>query len=489
MYSLRVHSEINLKSDSARRRCIKILLSNLRTQCRRENLSADIKNRWDRISIQLLRQTPEHHKALIRILTHTPGIHSIEQISEEPFEQLEDAYELIKDEFISRITNKTFVVRVKRSGHHSFSSPQAERYFGHRLLKDAQSSGVDVRNPDVTLKVNITNQRIQKVQNTWTGLGGFPIGTQGEVLSLISGGFDSGVASYQSIRRGLKTHFIFFNLGGVEHEYAVEEMARHIWQTYSSSHQVRFISVPFEGVLNDILSLEEQNIMGVILKRQMLNIAAVIARKFGASALVTGEALAQVSSQTLENLASIDKSQSMLCLRPLIFSDKQQIIDQARHIGIEDMAANIPEYCSAISKNPLLCVNEERLVKAEAKLSQTQIDKAIRNTRSFKFKIQDQGIKQKAEELKSIVNDIEIITQPENNDQIIDIRHPDERLASPLDSSLKALEIPFYELDNKVASLDKNTRYLLYCQQGSMSKMHAIRLRHQGQFGTFKPNK
>lgn len=487
MYSLRIHSEINLKSDSARRRCIKILLSNLRTQCRRENLSADIKNRWDRISVSLLKQTPEHHKSLIHILTHTPGIHSIEQISEEPFEQLEDAYELIKAECIEAIEQKTFVVRVKRSGHHSFSSPEAERYFGHRLLKDANSLGVDVRNPDITLRVNITNQRIQKVRGSWMGLGGFPIGTQGEVLSLISGGFDSGVSSYQSMRRGLKTHFIFFNLGGVEHECAVEDMARHIWQTYSSSHQVRFISVPFEAVLHDILQLEEQNIMGVILKRTMLNMAAVIARKFGASALVTGEALAQVSSQTLDNLAIIDKRQNMLCLRPLILSDKQQIIDQARHIGIEEMAASIPEYCAAISKNPLLSVNETTLLKAENKLDKTIIEQAIRNTRSFKFKIQKEDKNNKKEALTAMVDSIKVVQKPEENDQVIDIRHPDERQSNPLPKNYNTLEIPFYELEKQAPSLDKAKRYLLYCQQGSMSKMHAIRLREQGVFGIFKP--
>ncbi len=492
MYSLRVHAEISLKSLSARRNIYKILISNLRTQCRRQQLSADIRNAWDKISIKLLNPTPEIENKLIEILTHTPGIQSIDKLSEQTFNDLEHAYSLIRASLLPLIAKRTFMVRVKRTGTHDFTSVVAERYFGHKLLSEGTSLGVKLKQPDICLNININNDKIQQVQQRWQGLGGFPIGSQGQVLSLISGGFDSGVASYQMLRRGLKTHYIFFNLGGVEHEIGVEKMARYLWQTYSSSHQVNFISVPFENVLEDILSLQEQGMMGVILKRQMLKAASQIAQRLHIKALVTGEVIAQVSSQTIDNLASIDKSHNMLCLRPLICSDKQTIIDQARDIGIEQIAASIPEYCAAISKKPLLCIDENALIAAEEKLSTDIFASAITNTRTFKLKANSTQAPDTAEhhqeiQLKQAINALNTTSEIGQNDQVIDIRHPSESQANPLPAKYQAIQIAFYELAREIEHLDKNKRYLLYCQQGSMSKSHALRLRDKGNFAVFKP--
>ena len=126
------------------------------------------------------------------------------------------------------------------------------------------------------------------------GLGGFPIPTQETVLSLLSGGFDSGVASYEFIRRGARTHFCFFNLGGDAHEVAVRQIAYFLWKKYSSSHPIKFISVDFAPIVDDILTNVDNGQMGVVLKRQMLRAAARVAHYVKAQALVTGEAIGQV---------------------------------------------------------------------------------------------------------------------------------------------------------------------------------------------------
>src|SRR5690606_41944273 len=109
----------------------------------------------------------------------------------------------------------------------------------------------------------------------------------------ISGGFDSAVASFLSMKRGMRTHFLFFNLGGREHELAVKEVALFLWQRYGSSHGVHFITVPFEAVVAEILDKVENSQMGVILKRMMLRAATQVAEKAQIPALVTGEAIAQ----------------------------------------------------------------------------------------------------------------------------------------------------------------------------------------------------
>ena len=121
----------------------------------------------------------------------------------------------------------------------------------------------------MTVRIDIEDDKMMLVRARHVGLGGYPIGTQEDVLSLISGGFDSGVSSYMLIRRGSRVHYCFFNLGGAAHEIGVKQMVYHIWSRYSSSHKVRFIAIPFEGVVGEILEKVDNGQMGVVLKRMM----------------------------------------------------------------------------------------------------------------------------------------------------------------------------------------------------------------------------
>lgn len=130
------------------------------------------------------------------------------------------------------------------------------------------------------------------------------------------------------------------------------EVAHYLWKKYGSSHRVLFISVPFEEVVGEILQKVDNSQMGVVLKRMMLRASTEIAERLHIDALVTGEAISQVSSQTLPNLSVIDSATDMLVLRPLIASHKQDIIDTAFQIGTAEFAKNMPEYCGVISRTP-----------------------------------------------------------------------------------------------------------------------------------------
>lgn len=173
-----------------------------------------------------------------------------------------------------------------------------ERYVGGGLNQHIPSAKVQLSKPDVTVRIDIENDNMMLIKARHVGIGGYPIGTQEDVLSLISGGFDSGVSSYMLIRRGSRVHYCFFNLGGAAHEIGVKQMAYHIWQRYSASHKVRFVAINFEGVVGEILEKVDNGQMGVVLKRMMVRAASRIAERFGIQAIVTGEALGQVSSQT-----------------------------------------------------------------------------------------------------------------------------------------------------------------------------------------------
>jgi len=268
-------------------------------------------------------------------------------------------------------------------------------------------------------------------------------------------------------------HYCFFNLGGRTHELAVKEVALYLWMKYSASHQVRFVTVPFERVVEEILSKVENSQMGVVLKRMMLRAASQVAASVGIEALVTGESVAQVSSQTLANLAVIDSVSDMLVLRPLISSGKQDIIDIARQIGTEEFSRHIPEYCGVISNKPTTRARPLRIARQEEHFDMQLLDEAVTGARV-------QLVSQLAEEIDGSQPEISMVEHLEPGVTLIDIRHPDDMENSLLTfnraDKLEVLEIPFYQLQSYMADKDRADNYVLYCDKGMMSRLHAAHL-------------
>lgn len=480
-FVVKLFPEITIKSKSVRKQMTKILRANLRTRVRKHHLSADVQNRWDSMSVDLNSADDRSYRHMVEILSNTPGIGYSLEIEEYAFETLDDAYQRVKQAYAPLLKGKTFCVRIKRAGIHDFTSHQAEIYMGGGLLKETEALGVSLKEPDLVVSAEIRNDKVQVVKRRIDGLGGYPLGSQGEVLSLISGGYDSTVASYLMTRRGLKTHYCFFNLGGSAHEIGVKQVAHYLWQRYGESHRVKFITVPFEPVVAEILNNVETSQMGVVLKRMMLRAASYAAGRMNVPALVTGEAVAQVSSQTISNLAVIDQVSDHMVLRPLAAMDKLDIIALSRRIGTEAFAASMPEYCGVISVNPSILGDLKRVEAAEAAFDMSVLDGALAQATY-------QRIDEVLSDLDSGIDDAPLVKMPTLDDVIVDIRHPDEMDAAPLAlPNNKVLCIPFYELDSKLGSLDKDVRHLLYCQKGTMSRIHAhhLILEEKGEFGVF----
>jgi thiamine biosynthesis/tRNA modification protein thiI len=372
------------------------------------------------------------------------------------------------------LENKTFCVRVKRKGKHNFSSIEAERYIGGGLNQHIATAKVKLTNPDVTVRVEIENDKMMLVKARHTGIGGYPIGTQEDVLSLISGGFDSGVSSYMLIRRGSRVHYCFFNLGGAAHEIGVKQMAYHIWNRFSPSHKVRFIAINFEAVVGEILEKIDSSQMGVVLKRMMVRAASKIAERFAIQAILTGEALGQVSSQTLTNLRLIDEASETLVLRPLISHDKEQIIATAKEIGTDDIAKSMPEFCGVISKNPTVKAVREKIVAEELNFDFSILENAVQNAQYL-------DIRKIAEQTERDVVQVDVVSVLTGEDVILDIRSPEETDENPLQLEGRNVTLlPFYKLSSQFASLDQSKTYLLYCERGVMSKLQALYLKENG---------
>lgn len=471
-FIIKLFPEIMIKSDSVRKRFVKILTSNIRNVLTRETENVAVVHHWDFIEVRA--KVEEEAPLILDLLQRTPGIHHILKVEESPFNSLHDIFERVYSDVKDELEGKTFCVRVRRKGKHDFSSLDVERYVGGGLNQRIESATVKLTKPDVIVRINIEYDKMLLIKERYEGLGGYPIGTQEDVLSLISGGFDSGVSSYMFIRRGSRVHYCFFNLGGAAHEIGVKQMAYHIWSRYSTSHKVRFVAINFENVVGEILEKVDNGQMGVILKRMMVRAASRIAQRFDIQGIVTGEALGQVSSQTLTNLRLIDKASDTLVLRPLITHDKEQIITMAKQIGTDDIAKSMPEFCGVISKNPTVKAIEEKILEEESKFDFDVLEQAVTKANFL-------DIRQIAEQTEREVVSVETTSELDENCVILDIRSPEEVDEQPFElDGVEVKTMPFYKLSGSFQFLDQSKTYLLYCQRGVMSKLQALYLKESG---------
>ncbi len=463
-FILKLFPEIMVKGSSAKRQMVGQLYNNLLKLL--GEIDTDIRVRKFSDKIEVVTSVKVLDRVRVRLL-NTSGIEQVlEALQFDNMMTLDDIKLEVGRVVSDRLEGKTFVVRAKRTGTHSFNSSEMERTIGGYLLANSNAKSVDLHNPEVTIRIELINNQLNIINHKHRGLGGYPIGTQGDILSLMSGGFDSTVASYMTMKRGIKTHFIFFNLGGVAHEIGVKQVSFYLWNRFGASHRVKIISVPFDDVLTEIFRSTPETYMGVTLKRLMLMASEKIAKEMDIDALVTGESVAQVSSQTLRNLALIDQATNMLVIRPLATMNKPEIIDIASEIGTKHFAENMPEYCGVISKNPITHGSFKRMEREAKRFDYSVLDRAVEEAKSIY--------------VDEIVDDItsnapiEIVEDLDGGDYVvIDIRGE----SRAIETSCETLNIPFHKLKMEFKKLPQDKNYLLYCEKGVMSQLHAQYLR------------
>ena len=465
--------EITIKSKPVRKQFVKALRDNVKKLLSPLEPSLIVQQDWDKLVVHCESNDEQLRQQIVEVLSCTPGIAYFMDVVEFPLGDMHDVFEKTCELWRDRLPGKTFVVRCKRSGKHEFTSNDVERYVGGGLLQHTKAAGVKLKGADVTVNLEVRDDKLFVVNERYEGLGGYPMGSLDPVVSLISGGFDSTVATFLTMKRGLRTHFCFFNLGGRDHEIGVKEVALYLWMKYGASSRVQFVSVPFEGVVSEILKNVQDSQMGVVLKRMMLRAGAKVAESLNVQALVTGDSVAQVSSQTLTNLTVVDAATDMLVLRPLITMDKGDIIKLSAKIGTEDFAAAMPEYCGVISVKPTTRAKPEKIAEEEAKFDFALIDEAIANAQYTNIDQIDMD--------EMATTEVEVLNVPIQGGVIIDVRHPTEEERKPLViNNVQIEKIPFYDLHSQFAELDKSKTYLLYCDKGVMSRLHASHLVEQG---------
>ena len=463
-FILKLFPEIMIKGSSAKRQMVGQLYTNLIKILEIISTDIEVKKFSDKIEVVAPKDVlPEVRQKLL----DTSGIEQIlEALQFDDMDSLDKIKVKVGELVADSLEGKSFVVRAKRSGKHDFISTELEQTVGGYLLAHSKARCVDLKQPETTVRLELIHNQLNVITTKYKGLSGFPIGTQGDILSLMSGGFDSTVASYLTMKRGIKTHFVFFNLGGMAHEIGVKQVALYLWNKFGSSHKVKFISVPFDDVLEEIFRSTPPTYMGVTLKRLMLKASEKIAQEMEIDALLTGESVAQVSSQTLRNLALIDKASDMLILRPLSTMNKPEIMSIADDIGTRHFAESMPEYCGVISQNPITHGSFKRMEKVAQKFDYAVLDKAVEESKSiYVHDIIDDVANLKA---------VEVVEKLDaGNYVVIDIRAEDECI----ETSCETIKIPFHRLKSEFNKLPQDKEYLLYCEKGIMSQLHAQYLR------------
>ena len=279
---------------------------------------------------------------------------------------------------------KTFKVEAKRSDKKfPLKSPEICRELGGALLSKFNHLKVDVHNPDVVVNVEIRDFSAYVRAEQIPGAGGLPVGTAGTASILISGGIDSPVAAWTMAKRGLRLNAIHFASPPYTSARAEMKVKTLLSKVARYSGSINLAIVPFTEIQDQIAEHCPEDFFTLIMRRMMMRISEKIARGSGSLALITGESLGQVASQTLPALVTTDNVTSIPVLRPLIGMDKEEIITISRKIDAFETSILPYEDCCTVftPKHPKTRPTVELCEKAEANLDiEALIEKAIADT-------------------------------------------------------------------------------------------------------------
>ena len=369
LYLVRLSPEVTTKSRRTRRRFQELLVHNLKDALAALGSRYDVQKLWDRLFIEA-----DHAGAAQRI-AGVFGVSSVSRVDARvpaDLDRIVEAGHALYRDLVAR--HATFAVRARRSGRHPFSSRDVLVRLGAALNP---YSRVDLDHPGVTVSVEVRDQEAFLFSGREEGAGGLPLGIEGKAVCLISGGFDSAVAAWMVLRRGVSLDYVFCNLAGDAYERMVASITKVIADEWSYGDWPKLHVVDFGPVVNDLRAKAEPRYWQVVLKRQMYRAAERVATELNAEAIVTGEAIGQVSSQTLSNLRSIDAAATLPVFRPLLGFDKSWIIERAQQIGTAALSARVHEYCAIAPDRPVTHTSPERAAAQEVNLDFGLLERAV----------------------------------------------------------------------------------------------------------------
>jgi len=458
---LRLSGDISTKSNQTRKWFTARLVSNIRAGLRLNGIDFELVKKRDRIFVYS--QDPKLGPVLSRVF----GVAGVGIAEPHTYETLDDVVQKGLELFSDKVVGRTFAVRSRRCGEKSaipFMAIDLDQRLGGALYPLAK--GVDLKSPEFKVQIEVHETfAYHYVEPEYPGNGGLPLGVQDRALCLISGGFDSAVAAWQMMRRGVALDFVFFNLAGAEQVRGVRRVLQKLLQNWSYGHEAKLLIVDLRPAVGQLKLDIKGTYWQVVLKRLMARAADLIAQQQRYAALLTGEALGQVSTQALATMAPIATGIKTPILRPLVGFNKDEIIKLSKHVGTHDISAKNPEFCALGGGRPVTKIATWLLDKLEAEI--TGIPELVAEAQTLDF----ETLLQDPEDVGVGVNHIP------DGAAVIDLRSDVAYSSWHFPGSAN---LPFDVAVKNALRLPKDRAYVFYCEVGLKSASLAERLHELG---------
>jgi len=450
------YGEIGLKSKKTRIKFEKLYVQAIEDALKRNGINEfKIKNLGGRFVV--------HNETIdetIEVLKRVPGIQSLSPAIEFEFNTKEELLKKIKELAEDKVKNKTFCVKVKRVGNHNFNSMDLGKEAGAKLYEE--SAGVKFKNPDLSIFLEIRDNKCFMYTKTIDGIGGLPSKSSGKVLCLFSGGIDSPVAAFQMLKRGCEADFLYINLVEEKSLNDVAKVYNYLIDQYAFGYKPKIYVVDGRELVEKIKNKVEDRLRQIAIKIVFYKLGEKILKENKEYvALVTGEALSQKSSQTVQGLNVIQSQIKVLVLRPLIGYDKIEITKIAEKIGTLVSSIQVKEYCSLSEGKVVTTPNQKVLEKIPS------CDELINNVKIDQYEgfleINEETDFNEIKEMKEFIS--------------IDIRSKGIQKIRPLKTNLS---IPYPTILEEWVNLEKDKNYVLICSFGVVSENIAFKLRKKG---------
>jgi thiamine biosynthesis protein ThiI len=357
------YSELFLKSDPVRRRWEEVLIANIRA------VMPGIRTRSERGRIWLYGDVDPV------LLKNIFGVVSFSPVKHVPLDDLESAL-LQYCHTAGMDKARTFAIRIKRVGNHTFSSREKAIDYGNQIRKEFPNLKVNLATPDKEIFIEIRGNDCYLYDTIIRGVGGLPLGVEGTLVALISGGIDSPVSAWMMMKRGCRIIPLFVELDDVldESNRRRAEMVVEALRTYQPDIRLEIIRDPYLKAAREELGTSgQEKYTCIFCKRRMYRVAEEFARREGAKGIVTGESIGQVASQTLDNILVLNDAATLPVYRPLIGFDKEETIRIAREIGTFLPSTIRASGCKAVPKKPSTRADLRKILMIEQKMSASSL--------------------------------------------------------------------------------------------------------------------
>jgi thiamine biosynthesis protein ThiI len=369
------YGEIAIKSEQVRSKFEKLLIKNITAMLASKGIgySQIIRERGRIFVLTDDMRAAEAISKVFGVVSASPVISARPSLEEACNITAEIGKRVIKE-------GDSFAIKARRTGEHGFTSQDIGRICGDAVYEAVRERHpqVDLKNPDHVIYVEIREDRSYIFEEVFKGVGGMPLGSQGKMVALISGGIDSPVSAWLMMKRGCEIIPLFFNneeFSDTAYRDRAMECIEKL-KEWSPGHDLKVYEVPHGRSLQKFMEKGNLRYTCVFCKRLMYKVAIEIAKKEGAHGIITGSSLGQVASQTSENLMIEHLGIDFPVYHPIIGFDKNEIIDIAKNIGTLEISVKQASCCGAVPRYPAIHGRIEEVKKMDA--GQVNFDEMVK---------------------------------------------------------------------------------------------------------------